>query len=50
MITLWMYLSLGGSAIILAHSGVHGNFWALMASAAVCWWMLRALDKGQSGS
>lgn len=50
MLTIWMYLSLCGSAILLAHEGPHGHFWTLMMSAAVSWLGLRELDKSQSNS
>jgi hypothetical protein len=50
MLSVWMYLSLCGSAILLAHNGPHGHFWTLMMSAAVCWLALGEVHKSQSNS
>lgn len=45
LLTVWMYLSLSGAVILLAHNGPYGKFWFLMLAAAACWLGLGRIEK-----
>ena len=44
---LWLYLSLGGAAVMLLHNGPDSRFWMLMLAAGACWLGLECLARAQ---